>query len=90
LVRAVELGVEGEEMISSNHRERQFTQPLRGTGWVRAIALPDSPKPIVAHLFVVPVTSLSGEHEATTTAGAIRPIERSMLTSQASIADLAD
>jgi DNA-binding PadR family transcriptional regulator len=35
-------GAEGEEMISA--RERQFMQHLRSGGWVKAIALPDSPK----------------------------------------------
>jgi hypothetical protein len=31
-------------MIPANHRERQFMQHLRGAGWVKSIALPDSPK----------------------------------------------
>jgi hypothetical protein len=30
-------------MTVPNHRERQWMQHLRGAGWVRAIALPDSP-----------------------------------------------
>jgi hypothetical protein len=31
-------------MISPNHRERQLMQNLRGAGWVKAIALPHSPR----------------------------------------------
>jgi hypothetical protein len=27
-----------------NHRERQFMQHLRGAGWVKLTALPDSPR----------------------------------------------
>jgi hypothetical protein len=30
-------------MIVLNHRERQWMQHLRGAGWVKANALPDSP-----------------------------------------------
>ena len=37
-------------MLSPNHRERQFMQHLRGAGWVKAIALPDSPKLIASLL----------------------------------------
>jgi hypothetical protein len=39
-------GAEGEEMSVPNHRERQLMQELRGAGWVRAIALPASPRTI--------------------------------------------
>jgi len=37
---------EGEAMTLPNHRERQLMQQLRGAGWVRAIALPSSPRVI--------------------------------------------
>jgi len=33
-------------MTVPNHRERQFMQELREAGWVRAIALPSSPRVI--------------------------------------------
>ena len=39
--------VEGEEMTTPNHTERQFMQWLRGAGWVKSTALPDSPRTIV-------------------------------------------
>jgi hypothetical protein len=39
------LGAEGEgEMTFANHLERQFMQRLRGAGWVKASALPPSPR----------------------------------------------
>jgi hypothetical protein len=50
LVWPVKLAAEDEEMMSANHRERQFMQHLRGAGWVKAIALPDSPKLIASLL----------------------------------------
>jgi hypothetical protein len=37
---------EGENQMTDqlpNHRERQFMQYLRGAGWVKITALPDSP-----------------------------------------------
>jgi hypothetical protein len=34
------------KMTVPNHRERQLMQELRGTGWVRATALPSSPRTI--------------------------------------------
>jgi len=33
-------------MTVPNHRERQLMQQLRGAGWVRATALPHSPRTI--------------------------------------------
>ena len=33
-------------MTVPNHRERQLMQELRDVGWVRAIALPSSPRTI--------------------------------------------
>jgi hypothetical protein len=33
-------------MSVPNHRQRQLMQELRGAGWVRAIALPASPRTI--------------------------------------------
>jgi hypothetical protein len=37
---------EAEEMTVPNHRERQLMQQLRGAGWVKASALPDTPRVI--------------------------------------------
>ena len=36
-------------MMSTNHRERQLMQHLRGGAWVKAITLPPSPK-LIANL----------------------------------------
>jgi hypothetical protein len=33
---------EGEKMTFASHRERQFMQYLRGTGWIKARSLPPS------------------------------------------------
>jgi hypothetical protein len=40
---------EAEEMTVPNHRERQLMQHLRGAGWVKATALPDTPR-VIANL----------------------------------------
>ncbi|MDR3484549.1 MAG: hypothetical protein P4M05_06530 [Bradyrhizobium sp.] len=40
---------EGEKVIIPNHRERQLMQELRGAGWVKATALPESPR-VIANL----------------------------------------
>jgi hypothetical protein len=50
---------EGEEMMSANHRERQFMQHLRGAGWVKASTLPSSPR-IVAGLLAKDWIELRG------------------------------
>ena len=42
----VETRAEREEMISASHRERQFMQHLRSAGWVKAAALPNSPRTV--------------------------------------------
>jgi hypothetical protein len=36
-------------MTVPNHREREMMQQLRGAGWVKATALPDSPR-VIANL----------------------------------------
>jgi hypothetical protein len=33
-------------MTPPSHRERQFMQHLRGAGWVKAAALPNSPRTV--------------------------------------------
>jgi hypothetical protein len=40
---------DAEEMTVPNHRERQFMQQLRGAGWVKATALPATPR-VIANL----------------------------------------
>ncbi len=40
---------DAEEMTVPNHRERQLMQQLRGAGWVKATALPVTPR-VIANL----------------------------------------
>jgi hypothetical protein len=42
--RLVKLGLKGKKMTPATHRERQFMQHLHGAGWVKAVALRNSPK----------------------------------------------